>query len=119
MKISQWYAFRDKYLAIDEQLTKALEPLGLQCNDFHVLYHLYYSDNHMANLTELTRAVNLSQSAMSRLIQRLENRPCGVVTRIQDPKDKRSTYIKITKNGEKLYQEAEAKAKQILEGQQL
>lgn len=50
--------------------------------------------------------IGLSQSATSRLMDRMESKSCGVIKRQGYGKDKRDIYAVLTDKGEQLFKEA-------------
>ncbi len=55
-------------------------------------------------LNDLIAHFDLSQSAMSRMIMRMEDKLCGVIERHSCQDDKRGIYIDLTQSGEKKLQ---------------
>lgn len=56
------------------------------------------------SIGELTRAVHLSQSTMTGILDRLERR--GLVRRERSPEDKRRSHVRLTEAGDRLLAEA-------------
>lgn len=69
---------------------------GLVPGEYGVLYALSSASDGL-RLTDLGEDVLLSQSGMSRLVARLEER--GLVQRVNDPDDSRAYRIRLTKMG--------------------
>src|ERR1700730_16122459 len=80
------------------------ERHGLGVSDFEVLERLAESDDHKFRVQELADAVHLSQSALSRLIGRLEQH--GLVERCLCDLDRRGIYVTITDQGRRRHTEA-------------
>ncbi|NWK84951.1 MarR family transcriptional regulator [Staphylococcus sp. GSSP0090] len=74
----------------------------ISLKEFYVLYEIYKSDDKKLNINDLIKTVNLSQSAMSRLINRLESEPHKLIKREECGKDRRITYFHLTENGSDL-----------------
>ena len=65
--------------------------------EYDVLFTLRSGPEQGLRLRDLNRQVLLHQSALSRLVERLERR--GLVTRTQDANDRRGTLIQLTDQG--------------------
>ncbi|MEU1038600.1 MarR family winged helix-turn-helix transcriptional regulator [Streptomyces sp. NPDC005551] len=89
------------------ELDRALHPYGLGASDFEVLDVLAEgaaSDGGPSyRVQEISERVHLSQSALSRLIGRLEKD--GHVTRCVCPTDRRGVRVALTPNGRELHGE--------------
>lgn len=87
-------------LAVHAQVTCALErelqDFGLGVSEFEVLDRLAPAGS-CNRVQDLSDAVHLSQSALSRVIARLERD--GLVTREMCPEDRRGVSVGITKAG--------------------
>jgi DNA-binding MarR family transcriptional regulator len=77
---------------------------GLGVSDFEVLERLTEAEDHKFRVQELAGAVHLSQSALSRLIGRLEQH--GLVERCLCDLDRRGVYVTITPEGRRRHAEA-------------
>ncbi|RCG27813.1 MarR family transcriptional regulator [Sphaerisporangium album] len=77
---------------------------GLGVSDFEVLDHMAESDHGKYRVQELADAVHLSQSALSRLISRLEK--AGLVCRNMCAEDRRGVFVQITEDGRHRHAEA-------------
>ncbi|MDT2828237.1 MAG: MarR family winged helix-turn-helix transcriptional regulator [Enterococcus viikkiensis] len=96
----QWIEFTKKQKQIEEQLeSKLKEDSQLTLNEYYVLYYLNESERGKMRLSDLEKKLFLSQSAMSRLISRMENKNCGVIQRSCCEDDKRGMYLSITSKG--------------------
>lgn len=87
------------------RITRALEhvlqqkyQLGL--NEFYLLIFLNETEKKQLRLSELQSMVGLSQSALSRLVSRLEQHHFHAVKRASFAEDKRSVYAVLTPSGE-------------------
>jgi DNA-binding MarR family transcriptional regulator len=80
------------------------ERHGLGVSDFEVLERLAESDEHQFRAQDLAEAVHLSQSALSRLVDRLARH--GYVERCSCDLDRRGIYVKLTEAGRKRHAEA-------------
>jgi DNA-binding MarR family transcriptional regulator len=77
---------------------------GLGVSEFEVLDRLAESADHKFRAQELAEAVHLSQSALSRLIDRLAR--VGLVERCMCDMDRRGIYVTLTESGRQRHAEA-------------
>ncbi|APX73237.1 MarR family transcriptional regulator [Companilactobacillus allii] len=96
--IEKWFDFIGKQRQIENELSNIGDLLSL--NEFYVLYFLDLEDNRKLRLQDLQSDIGLSQSAMSRMITRLEAKECGVIKRSTCDDDKRGIYVSLTQKGE-------------------
>jgi DNA-binding MarR family transcriptional regulator len=80
------------------------ERHGLGVSDFEVLERLTESDGRKFRAQDLAEAVHLSQSALSRLVDRLARH--GLVERCGCDVDRRGIYVVLTEAGERRHAEA-------------
>src|SRR6266566_2583364 len=80
------------------------ERHGLGISDFEVLERLAESDGRKFRAQDLAEAVHLSQSALSRLVDRLARH--GLVERCGCDEDRRGIYVVLTEAGERCHVEA-------------
>jgi len=80
------------------------ERHGLGVSDFEVLERLAESDGRKFRAQDLAEAVHLSQSALSRLVDRLTRH--GLVERCGCDVDRRGIYVVLTEAGERRHAEA-------------
>ncbi|MFE0448710.1 MarR family winged helix-turn-helix transcriptional regulator [Streptomyces fungicidicus] len=88
------------------EIDRALHPYGLVASDFEVLDLLATAaprDGEQCRVQNLVGRVHLSQSALSRLIARLEKD--GLVERSMCLEDRRGVYVRLTRKGRELYSE--------------
>ncbi|MEV4312852.1 MarR family transcriptional regulator [Actinocrispum sp. NPDC049592] len=89
------------------------ERHGLGASEFEVLDRLIESHNPDCRVQELADGIHLSQSALSRLIARLERE--GLVTRKMCAEDRRGIYVTPTDEGRAKHAEAVATHREVLE----
>ncbi|MEV6985813.1 MarR family transcriptional regulator [Sphaerisporangium sp. NPDC051017] len=77
---------------------------GLGVSDFEALDHMAESEHGKYRVQELADAIHLSQSALSRLISRLEK--AGLVCRNMCAEDRRGVFVQITEAGRLRHAEA-------------
>ncbi|MEV5930296.1 MarR family winged helix-turn-helix transcriptional regulator [Streptomyces cellulosae] len=88
------------------EIDRALHPYGLGASDFEVLDLLASAappPGELCRVQNLVGRVHLSQSALSRLIARLERH--GLVERSTCPTDRRGVYVQLTARGRELHTE--------------
>ncbi len=89
------------------EIDRALHPHGLGASDFEVLDILATAapeEGEQCRVQNLAGRVHLSQSALSRLIARLEKD--GLVTRSVCVEDRRGVWVALTSKGRDLHAEA-------------
>jgi DNA-binding MarR family transcriptional regulator len=96
--VAAWRALVASHAVVSCALDRELgERHGLGVSDFEVLERLTESEDHRFRVQELANAVHLSQSALSRLIGRLEQH--GLVERCLCDQDRRGIYVTLTDEG--------------------
>ncbi|MGH3517320.1 MAG: MarR family winged helix-turn-helix transcriptional regulator [Haloechinothrix sp.] len=96
--IDTWRSLMDVHAAVLQQIESALEARHrVTVSEFDVLINL---PREGARMRELRDRVVLSQSALSRLVDRLERR--GLVAREGVSDDSRAVHIRLTAEGRKL-----------------
>ena len=79
--------------------TRLIEESNITLNEYYVLYFLNISEEKEMRINDLQLEIGLSQSAMSRMISRMENKNCSLIERHCCMTDRRGIYIRITKSG--------------------
>ena len=103
--VGEWREILDRHARISCALTQVLEhEHGLGMSEFEVLERLAENEEHKFRVQELAEAVHLSQSALSRLIGRLEQH--GLVERSLCDLDRRGIYVCLTEAGRRRHAEA-------------
>ncbi|MGG5325861.1 hypothetical protein IGJ83_003442 [Enterococcus pernyi] len=102
---SKWIELEKYYQEKQKGLALIVKKHGLELNSFYVLYYLNEAPEQALKLNNLEDVINLSQSALSRLITRLENSSCGVIERTACITDNRCIYLTITDKGKKMLEE--------------
>jgi DNA-binding MarR family transcriptional regulator len=96
--LATWREIADCHSRVSCALDKALERQhGLGLTEFEVLEQLVAADEGKRRMQELADTVHLSQSALSRLVSRLE--AVGLVQRCTCDSDRRGIYTQITAAG--------------------
>ena len=113
--VSIWRAISASHAAVCSALERELgERHGLGVSDFEVLDHLACRTDHSCRAQSLAEAVHLSQSALSRLISRLEKG--GLVERCLCDMDRRGIYVTLTEAGRQRHAEAAPTHRDVLAG---
>ncbi|MEU7279890.1 MarR family transcriptional regulator [Streptomyces sp. NPDC045431] len=99
--VEQWHGVRALHARTTCELDRELHPYGLGASDFEVLDALADAAAEGAGssyrVQELASRVHLSQSALSRLVARLEKE--GLVTRGMCSQDRRGVEVALTDLG--------------------
>lgn len=112
--IAQWLDHTKKQSMVEKKLEEMLKKNGqLTTSEYYALYQLKQNGCHM-RLNDLGNYLCLSQSALSRLVNRLESRTPPVIERKNCTDDKRGVYIDLTDEGVSLLASVEQKIDAIL-----
>ncbi|MFG2882632.1 MarR family winged helix-turn-helix transcriptional regulator [Streptomyces sp. NPDC048297] len=114
--VEQWRGILTLHARTQCELDRALHGHGLCASDFEVLDVLAGDpspDGHRAyRVQEISERVHLSQSALSRLIGRLEKD--GLVERAMCPEDRRGVSVALTPKGRALHGEVRPAQRAVL-----
>ena len=110
--VATWRAITASHAAANAALDHELARLGLGVSEFEVLDRLSESREDKFRAQELADAVHLSQSALSRLIDRLEKH--GLVERCLCGEDRRGIYVILTGEGVRRHAEAAPVHREVL-----
>ena len=103
--VTRWRALVASHAAVTAALEHDLgERHGLGVTEFEVLDRLAEDSGHQFRVQELAESVHLSQSALSRMIGRLEQH--GLVGRSLCDNDRRGIYVCLTDAGRRRHAEA-------------
>ena len=103
--VASWHELRERHARATTALERALEDehqLGV--SEFEVLERLALADESTCRMQALHDTVHLSQSALSRVVGRLEQD--GLVQRGMCHEDRRGIYVCITDAGRSRYDAA-------------
>ncbi|CAM3755495.1 MarR family winged helix-turn-helix transcriptional regulator [Nocardiopsis rhodophaea] len=101
----RWCALSLLHGTIDAHIERALQARhNLSTREYSVLLVLSTHNGARMRMSELSEAVVLSQSATTRLVNRMEER--GLLMRVLCPDDRRGIYTAITEDGQRLLAEA-------------
>lgn len=99
-RLTDWLSLSQLIATVDSEMEAQLKgEVNLALNEFYVLHFLSVEESRKMRLQHLQEKVGLSQSALSRLIGRMEDKRCGVINRHICTDDKRGIYISITDKG--------------------
>jgi DNA-binding MarR family transcriptional regulator len=99
-----WLALVRTYTRLWEQVAAQMSrDTGLTMTRFDVLTHLDMAGGRLG-LTDLAGAILLSQSGLSKLLDRME--AAGLIRRDPDPRDARAAFAVITPHGQALVKKA-------------
>ena len=94
-RFNAWGAFLVAHAALEPILNRELEAAcGLPLRWFDVLVQLQATPHKRLSMTELAKAVLLSKSGLTRLVDQIEE--AGLVQRASAPADRRSLLIVLT-----------------------
>jgi len=97
-RLETWIRFLRAHAAVTRQLSARLEAEhGLTLNDFDVLVQLYHAPEQALRRVDLARAVLLTASGITRLLEGLER--SGWVEKKACPSDARVSYAALTEAG--------------------
>jgi DNA-binding MarR family transcriptional regulator len=111
--LSEWNELAGRHARIISALERSLaaeHDLGV--SEFEVLERLATTDGYECRMQELSGATHLSQSALSRLVGRLETD--GLVERAMCPNDRRGIYAHLTDEGRARYEAARGTHRAVL-----
>ena len=95
--VEAWRELLESHARTHGALERALKEHDLGVSEFEVLERLTSDAGEQRRMQELGKALHLSQSALSRVVGRLEED--GLVTRGLCPEDRRGIYVCITDAG--------------------
>jgi DNA-binding MarR family transcriptional regulator len=111
--VEVWHELLDRYARSVSALERALEhEHGLGVSEYEVLERLATCDDETGRMQELAGAVHLSQSALSRVVGRLE--ADGLVVRKICTSDRRGIFTCLTENGRARYEAARPTHRAVL-----
>ena len=112
--VGTWREILERHARVSCALTTALENQhGLGMSEFEVLEHLAAIDSDECRMQSLADEVHLSQSALSRVIGRLEKD--GLVERKMCSQDRRGIFTALTPEGRERYESARPTHREVLE----
>lgn len=115
-KINNWIEMT-KYVHYTESIIEKTlkQQYHLSLKEFYVLYEIFTATGKKYKMNDLIKIVDLSQSAMSRLIVRIERMDCPLVFRQECVEDQRAMYIYLTEEGLTMTKKALNTYEQLIE----
>jgi DNA-binding MarR family transcriptional regulator len=111
--VGAWRDLLERHARTTSALERRLQhEHALGVSEYEVLERLATSDKDERRMQELAEAVHLSQSALSRVVARLE--ADGLVTRGMCPSDRRGIMACITADGRERYEAARPTHRAVL-----
>jgi DNA-binding MarR family transcriptional regulator len=111
--VEQWRGLMARHAAVSCALGQELgERHGIGVHEFEVLEQLATAEHGKRRIQELSEAVSLSQSALSRLVARLERE--GLVERCMCDLDRRGIYAVLTDAGRERHEQARPTQRAVL-----
>jgi DNA-binding MarR family transcriptional regulator len=111
--VDTWRDLLDRHARVTCALERRLQDEhGLGVSEFEVLDRLATSDHDGRRMQELAEGVHLSQSALSRVVGRLEDD--GLVTRAMCKYDRRGIFACLTDAGRARYEAARPVHREVL-----
>lgn len=105
LELDAWRGFLRVHAALVRELDRELEARhGLPLSQYEVLLYLDNAPDRRLRMSELASSVLLSQSGITRLVDRLERD--GLVVRQPCPSDRRGLHARITDEGRRRLAEA-------------
>ena len=97
-ELAAWKGFLRLHSNLVRELDRELEEAhGLPLTHYEVLFHLFFAPDNRLRMSDLASSVLLSQSGVTRLVDRLER--AGHVVRHQCVDDRRVLYAQLTDRG--------------------
>ncbi len=97
-ELAAWKGFLRLHAALVRELDRELEEShGLPLTHYEVLFHLFIAPDNRLRMSDLASEVLLSQSGVTRLVDRLER--AGHVARHRCADDRRVLYAQLTDRG--------------------
>jgi len=109
----EWHQLMGRYQRLMCSLDRELGANhDLSASEFEVLQQLSEADECSLRMSELGESAHLTQSALSRLVTRLERD--GLVTRKTCDTDRRALFVALTDAGRERYAEARPTQRRVL-----
>jgi DNA-binding MarR family transcriptional regulator len=111
--VDSWRKLLERHARTTSSLERRLQhEHGLGISEYEVLERLAGSGKEESRMQELAEAVHLSQSALSRVVARLE--ADGLVRRGMCPEDRRGIMACLTESGRERYEAARPTHRAVL-----
>ena len=110
--VDEWRELLERHARTTCALEHCLAEHDLGVSEYEVLERLATSEKEATRMQELADAVHLSQSALSRVVARLE--ADGLVARQMCSEDRRGIYAQLTPAGRERYEAAKPAHRAVL-----
>ena len=101
--LEKWFDFNRRQVeleAILEQTIADQSDQNLTLKEFYLLHFLNQAQEKSLRQIDLPDKLHLSPSAVSRMVARLEEKNCGLLSRRCCDQDKRASFICLTSEGQ-------------------
>ena len=101
--LDKWFDFNRRQVeleAILEQTIAEQSEQSLTLKEFYLLHFLNQAQEKSLRQIDLPDKLHLSPSAVSRMVARLEEKNCGLLSRRCCDQDKRASFICLTSEGQ-------------------
>ena len=101
--LEKWFDFNHRQVeleAILEQTIAEQSEQSLTLKEFYLLHFLNQAQEKSLRQIDLPDKLHLSPSAVSRMVARLEEKNCGLLSRRCCDQDKRASFICLTSEGQ-------------------
>jgi len=109
---AEWHQLMSRYQRLMCALDRELGAHDLSASEFEVLQQLSDAEDCSLRMTSLAESAHLSQSALSRLVTRLERD--GLLARKACEHDRRAQFVALTEAGRERYAEARPTQRRVL-----
>lgn len=102
--LKTWMVLDQLHSTLNQDLEHFLKSnYNLTVSEFITITMLNDAPDHGLTIDQLSKMVNLSHSAVSRLVNRLET--CYTIERRSNEQDRRSTLVRLSESGKRDYQD--------------
>lgn len=101
--LEKWFDFNRRQVELEAILEKTIaeqSEQSLTLKEFYLLHFLNQAQEKSLRQIDLPDKLHLSPSAVSRMVARLEEKNCGLLSRRCCDQDKRASFICLTKEGQ-------------------
>ena len=101
--LEKWFDFNRRQVELEallEQTIAEQSDQSLTLKEFYLLHFLNQAQEKSLRQIDLPDKLHLSPSAVSRMVARLEEKNCGLLSRRCCDQDKRASFICLTREGQ-------------------
>ena len=101
--LEKWFDFNRRQVELEallEQTIAEQSDQNLTLKEFYLLHFLHQAQEKSLRQIDLPDKLHLSASAVSRMVARLEEKNCGLLSRRCCDQDKRASFICLTSEGQ-------------------